>query len=82
MLHEAVDIAAARLPEPIRRITVSQGRVTCWSRTQTLSMSFYYQDAYSQEGAVMPGSGRWCFGELRVRRVGLVGRLLARLSVR
>jgi hypothetical protein len=45
-------------------------------------MSFYYQDAYSQEGAVMPGSGRWCFGELRVRRVGLVGRLLARLSVR
>jgi hypothetical protein len=74
VLHDAIEIAVEHLQEPIRRVVVSRGTVTCWGSTMRITMGFYYQNAYSAEGDPMPGSGSWKFKDARRGRIGLLRR--------
>ena len=78
VLAKAVEIATKELQEPIGRIVVFRGWVTCWGATKKLSMTFWYENAYSSDGHALPGSGSWKFRDIRVCQISFIERLRSR----
>lgn len=64
-LSEAVGVAAAALADPIDRISVSPHRIFVCAGRVCLELSYTYNNAYSQDGSIMPGSGHWSAAVVR-----------------
>ena len=59
MLDTAVGAAMHELDDPIDRIEIRGGKVHVWAGSRHVVLNYGYDNAYSDDGSVMPGSGRW-----------------------
>ena len=59
VIAEAVDVAASALKAAIDSVTVSGDRIFVSAGAERLELSYVYNNAYAQDGSIMPGSGHW-----------------------
>ena len=59
VISEAIDIAAHALAQPIDKVNVTRDRIFVHAGRERLELSYGYDNAYSTDGSVMPGSGHW-----------------------
>jgi len=79
VLAEAVAVAAGELADPIDKVTVSNNRIFVSAGRNRLELSYVHHNAYSPEGAVMPGSGHWSVmivGVAKANRFAAVARIV------
>jgi hypothetical protein len=66
MLCAAIALATDMVGEPIEVLQVKANQITCLTETKRVSMTYHYANAYSADGAAMPGSGSWQFQDQRI----------------
>ena len=59
VLGQALDTAGQLLDDPIDRLEVTNSHIRVWADGRRLTFRYQYNNAYSPEGGVMPGSGHW-----------------------
>jgi hypothetical protein len=59
VLAEAIRTAAHELDDPIDAVTLSGATIFVAAGSKRVELSYYYQNAYAQDGSSMPGSGHW-----------------------
>ena len=59
VLAEAVRVAASALSAPIDKVKISGEKIRVSAGKERAELSYVYDNAYTQDGAVMPGSGHW-----------------------
>ena len=64
-LGEAIRVAADVLAEPIEKVRMSRDRIFICAGRECLELSYTYNNAYSQDGSIMPGSGHWSVAIVR-----------------
>jgi hypothetical protein len=68
VLGEALDIATNALEDPIDKVQVSREKIFVFAGRERLELSYTYDNAYAQDGSVMPGSGHWSVSIVKLTR--------------
>jgi hypothetical protein len=70
LLAEAVSVASSALAAPIDEVKISDKRIVILAGRERLELSYTYNNAYSQDGSVMPGSGHWSVAIIKMTKAG------------
>jgi len=68
VLAEAVGVAASVLESPIDKVKISARRIFVFAGGARAELSYAYNNAYAQDGSVMPGSGHWSVSVVKVTK--------------
>ena len=59
VLSQALDVATNALEDPIDKVKVFREKIFVFAGRERLELSYVYDNAYSEDGSVKPGSGHW-----------------------
>ena len=79
VLNLAIEFAANELSDPIDKITVFAGQILIVAGSKRIELSYTYHNAYSENGAIMPGSGNWDVSMIGVSKENWLIALLRRI---
>jgi hypothetical protein len=68
VLAEAVGVAANTLKDPIDRVKVTRDKIFISAGRERLELAYTYDNAYSQDGSIMPGSGHWSVSIIKLTK--------------
>jgi len=70
VLAEAVGVAARSLTACIDQVKIREGKIIVFAGKERAELSYTYNNAYAQNGSIMPGSGHWSVTIVKVTKAG------------